>query len=93
MRPGDICRVLAGELEAEVPARDYWAGPRSAPPIRIIDPPCAGMIIELWSHPQFEEFGWARVLTSSGVGWISVEEVEVEEETRGGDARGSGSKS
>lgn len=76
LRPGDICRVNARELEVELPARSYWAGPRGEPPIAIPQP-CAGAILELWSHPQFFEFGWARVITSYGVGWTSVEELEL----------------
>jgi hypothetical protein len=77
LRPGGICRVLARELEAEVPARSYWAGPRGGPPI-VLPGPCAGVVIELWSHPQFFEFGWARVITASGIGWASIEEIELE---------------
>jgi hypothetical protein len=77
--PGSICKIWADALEAEVPAREYWAS-RPGPAPAKISPPCAGMIIELWSHPQFEEFGWARVLTSSGVGWVSLEDIEVEVE-------------
>lgn len=76
LRPGDICRVNSVELEVELPARSYWAGPRGEPPI-VLPQPCAGAVLELWSHPQFFEFGWARVITPYGVGWASVEELEL----------------
>lgn len=75
LKSGDICQVLAAELEVEIPERSYWAGPGGAP-VRLKSSPCAGVIIGFWVHPHFQEIAWAQVITSSGAGWVSVEDVE-----------------